>query len=101
MNVNVPEKLACLPFSGNSRSDLTAGGSKQVDGDTVFFFKVQSKSVTHRCGHVGNYRYLAFFLRSNKSAFPVGPDTSRVGAKKRYCHENLNHQNRSVHHSTP
>src|SRR5439155_23426306 len=66
MDVNVPEKLSRLPFSSDPRSNLAAGGSKQFDRDTVFFFKVQSEGVTHASGHIRNHRYLAFFLRGSE-----------------------------------
>src|SRR5438309_9902360 len=100
MDVNVPEKLSRLPFSSDPRSNLAAGGSKQFDRDTVFFFKVQSEGVTHASGHVRNHRYLAFFLRGSEGAFPVGPDAPRVEAKKCHYYESFDHRNRAVHHGT-
>src|SRR5439155_19550021 len=99
VNAYSPEKLSYLPFSSDPRSNLSAGGSKQFDRDTVFFFKVQSEGVTHASGHVRNHRYLAFFFRGREGAVPLGRKRRRVNASECDDYENVDHdEHTELHH---
>src|SRR5262249_554712 len=98
MNVNIPEKLSRLPFSGDPRSNLTAGASKQLDRDTVLPLKFQREGVAQSSGDVRNHRYLAFSFRCSEDALPFGGNAHRVKAKEcRGDKNSTDHKNAEVH----
>src|SRR5262245_65806411 len=98
MNVNIPEKLSRLPFSGDPRSNLTAGASKQLDRDAVLPLKFQHQGIAQSSGDVRNHRYLAFSFRCSEGALPFGCHAHRVKATE-WCGDknSTEHKNAEVH----
>src|SRR5262249_22878895 len=98
MNVNIPEKLSRLPFSGDPRSNLTAGASKQLDGDAVLPLKFQREGIALSSGNVRNHRYLAFSFRCSEGALPFGRNSHSVKAKECGGDKNATeHKNAEAH----